>query len=126
MHVKMTFTRLGLLCAFALSQGCNHTSHGTGAAEQDAGEPGYEDETPGDETSAGADAGSSEQGPADQEVVVSDEKSHLEGPSAAATVASSERFKMVSRIGIPANTPLEAKAEHFSIKSSLFSVRGKK
>jgi hypothetical protein len=126
MHVKMTFTRLGLLCAFALSQGCNHTSHGTGAGEQEPGEPGYEEETPGDEPSAHADAGGSRQQPGDQGVVVSDENSHLEGPSASATVASSERFKMVSRVGIPANTPLEAKAEHFSIKSSLFSVRGKK
>lgn len=124
MHVKMTFTRLGLLCAFALAQGCNHKSHHINADEPDASEPGFEEETP-DEPSAQADGGSLAEEPS-KPVVASNENSHLEGPSASATVSSSERFKLVSRVGIPANTPIEAKAEHYSIKSSLFSVRGKK
>jgi hypothetical protein len=125
--VKRTITRLGLLCALALAQGCNHRSHDV-SEDGDAGgsSDGYNEETPDDGPSSTSDAGGSEPMDPGTRPTVSNEESHLEGPSAAATVSKSERFTMVSRVGVPSNPPLEAKGEHFSIKSSLFSVRGKK
>jgi hypothetical protein len=126
--VKGTFTRLGLLCVFALAQGCNHRSHDVAVdSEGDAGGSGYHEETPGEGPSAQADGGSSQTGKdSDAPIVIAPEESHLEGPSASATVSQSDHFKMVSRVGIPAATPLQAKSGGYAIKSTLFSVRGKK
>lgn len=125
--MKRTITQLGLLCALALAQGCNHRSHDVGV-DGDAGGPddGYQEENPEDGPSATNDAGGSEPTEPGTAVTISNEDSHLEGPSAAATVSKSERFTLVSRVGIPSNTPLEAKGEHYAIKSSLFSAKGKK